>query len=174
MMVLVFGTDQVFLGEFTFQDGAFRQSILSNHGEQVLGPHVSRWMTRGIPMSRGFVAKNKAHSEVSYQEYIQPRDPEAIIAAYRWWQDHQFFAIDIAEVLIPFWERMLRLPFEPQERLAIVLALRATYRESLDEWKECFEEVERAHSVEMAAYEKAKAKATKKASQVIAQGFAKK
>lgn len=173
-MVLVFGNDQVFLGEFTFQDGAFRQSILSNQGEQVLGPHVSRWMSRGIPMSRGFVSKSKNHNEISYQEYIQPRDSEAIIAAYRWWQDHQFFAVDIAEVLIPFWERLLRLPFEPQERLAIVLALRATYRDTLDEWKECFEEVERAHSVELEAYVKAKAKATKKASQAIAHGLTKK
>lgn len=172
-MVLVFGADQVFLGEFTFEDGALRQSVLSNKGEDIIGLNVARWMTRGIPMTRGIVAK-KSKSEISYQEYVQPRDAEAIMAAYRWFQDHQLFAVDLAEVLIPYWERLLRLPFEPQERLAIVLALRATYRESLDEWKECFDEVERAHSVELAVYEKAKAKATKKASQAIAHGLAKK
>ncbi len=172
-MVLVFGADQVFLGEFTFEDGALRQSVLSNKGEDTIGLNVARWMTRGIPMTRGFVAK-KSQSEISYQEYIQPRDPEAIMAAYRWFQDHQLFAVDLVEVLIPYWQRLLRLPFEPQERLAIVLALRATYRESLTEWETCFSEVERAHTIELGAYEKAKAKATKKASQAIAQGFAKK
>ncbi|MCA9385000.1 MAG: hypothetical protein KC662_04815 [Candidatus Magasanikbacteria bacterium] len=173
MTVLIFGTDQIFLGEFTFEDGALRQSILSTKGEEILGPYVSRWMTRGIPMTRGFVSDKKSHSEISYQEFIQPRDHEAIMAAYRWFQDHQLFALDLVESLIPYWQRLLRLPFEPQERLAIMLAIRATYRESLEEWNICFDEVERAHSIELEAYEKAKAKATKKAAQAIAHGLKK-
>ncbi|MCA9391314.1 MAG: hypothetical protein KC582_03600 [Candidatus Magasanikbacteria bacterium] len=173
MTVLIFGTDQIFLGEFTFEDGALRQSILSTKGEEILGPYVSRWMTRGIPMTRGFVADKKSHSEISYQEFIQPRDHEAIMAAYRWWQDHQMFALDLADNLLSYWQRLLRLPFEPQERLAILLAVRATYRESLAEWEECFAEVERAHAIELEAYEKAKTKATKKAAQAIAHGLKK-
>ena len=56
-MVLVFGADQVFLGEFTFEDGALRQSVLSNKGEDTIGLNVARWMTRGIPMTRGIMAK---------------------------------------------------------------------------------------------------------------------
>ena len=171
MTVLIFGKDQVFLGEFTFEQGALQQSLLSTKGEEVLGPYISRWMTRGIPMTRGFVSDKKTSTEISYQEYIQPRDSEAIMAAYRWFQDHQFFAVDLIDSLLSYWQRLLRLPFEAQERLAILLAIRATYRDSLSEWEECFTEVERAFAVESETFEKAKTKATKKATQAIANGL---
>lgn len=174
MMVVLFTLEHQFLGEFTFDQGSLKQSILSHAGEQLLGATLSRWMTRGIPFLREMTSPNDAKQGIEYQEFIQTKDSEAIVAFYRWAQDHQLLAIDIAPPLFPYWEKLLRLPFAPQERIGILLAMRSTYQEALDEWKECFTELERVIEVESLQMQKAKEKTKRKATQAIAGGLRKK
>lgn len=171
MLVLLFGTEKEFLGELHFHEGAFKQAILSHIGEQLLGSHLARWTTRGIPLQRGFKPKHTKGNEVAYQEFIPARSHEALVALYQWFQDHQLLALDTDQVLLPFWEKLLRLPFTAHERVSLLLALRKTAKTSLAEWRTCFDEMERVHALEVEKFEKEKEKIKSKAAKCLMEGL---
>ena len=142
MLVLLFNRDRNFLGEVFTAEGALRRLVLNDRGEQELGPSVKVWQTRGVPVRREIASHDPDGTRhlVFYMEYIAMRLPKFREALGMWATDHAVTSIDLPDDHVSYWETLLRLPLEPAEQFAFLLALRQTPTDLLFEWKTPLEE----------------------------------
>ncbi len=140
-MTFLFDAERQLLAEIDLREGALRQIVLTGAGEREVGPFVSLWQTRGIPVSRTV-------GTADYQEHVQPRDAGFAAALESWANLRGYCVIETPDQVMHLWEGLARLPLEPSERFAFLLAIRLTPQEFLAEWKACLDAAELALSKE--------------------------
>ncbi len=143
--MLLFDNKHQYLGELLLDGGAMRHFVLTQAGENLVGAHARQWQTRGIAITKLIPASRPdgTHQDVVFQEYVQPRQKEFGGAFAFWAGEHGMHAVDIEERLLTLWEMLLRLPFEPGERYAVLLAIRSAPNQFHD-WKAILQEAEQA------------------------------
>lgn len=136
MMSLLFNSRRELLGEVTTQKGALTQLTLTREGEQEIGARVQVWQTRGVPIRKEIrsATPDGKRSLVFYKEYIQPRSVKFLAALNMWGSDYGVTIIPLEEKWMSLWETLVRLPLEPQERFAFLVALRHTPDHLIPEW----------------------------------------
>ncbi len=145
-MIFLFDTERTLLAEIGLRDGALRQVVLTGAGERLLGPHVSHWQTRGIPVTHSIetVQPDGAREVATYFQYVQPRDVAFQKALEAWAMQRGYCPVEVPDRLLSLWESLARLPLSRSERFAILLAIRLSPPETLAEWKSCLDEAEQA------------------------------
>lgn len=145
-MMFLFDPERTLLAEVDTRDGALRHVMLTNAGEARLGAHVSRWQTRGIPVTRAIETSRPDGSRelATYFQYVQPRDGAFRSAFETWAMERGLCPVDVPDRLLMLWESLARLPLSRSERFAILLAIRLSPPETLAEWKSCLDEAEQA------------------------------
>jgi hypothetical protein len=139
--MFLFDANRNLLAEISLEQGALRHLVLTGAGERLLEPFVGLWQTRGIPVAQTM-------GEATYYEHVLPRDPGFADALTSWANIKGFCVLDVPNNVIPLWEMLARLPLEPSERFAFLLAIRLTPPSQLAEWKACLDEAELAWSRE--------------------------
>lgn len=147
-MTLLFDGTHAYLGELLLQDGALRHLVLTQAGENLIGAQAALWQTRGIGVSRLIPASKPDGSseDVVFQQFVQPRQKEFGEAFKLWAVEHGYHSLDVEEKMLSLWEMLLRLPFEPAERYAVLVAIRSVPSQ-LHEWKACLQEAEQSQGV---------------------------
>ncbi len=140
-MMFIFDAERNLLAEVSLAGGALKQIVLSGAGERVLGAFVSLWQTRGIPVAQSI-------GDATYQEHVQPRSHEFGEALVSWANQKGYCCVETPDRAVHLWEGLARLPLEPAERFAFLLAIKLTPPEALAEWKSCLDEAELAWSKE--------------------------
>src|SRR5512147_689974 len=140
-MMFLFDADRTLLAEISLEEGSLRHLVLTGAGERLLEPFVGLWQTRGIPLA-------KMMGDVTYYEHVLPRDAGFAEALTAWANIKGYCTLDVPNNVIPLWEMLARLPLEPSERFAFLLAIRLTPPTQLAEWKACLDEAELTWSKE--------------------------
>lgn len=140
-MMFLFDDHRALLAEINLERGAMRHIVLTSTGERALGPFVTLWQTRGLPNPQSI-------GDATYREYVQPREPRFRDALVSWTGTHHICAIEVPDKAVHLWESLARLPLDPSERFAFLLAIRLTPAEALGEWKSTLDEAEHAWSRE--------------------------
>ena len=120
------------------------QLTLTREGENEIGALVQIWQTRGVPIRKEIQSATPEGTRtlVFYKEYIQPRSAKFLVALNMWGSDYRVTVIPFDEALMPLWESLVRLPLEPQERFAFLIALQHTSEHLLPEWTKSLAEAE--------------------------------
>ena len=139
--MFLFDAERKLLAEISLDHGRLRHLVLTGAGERLLEPFISLWQTRGIPLP-------KTIGDVTYYEHVLPRDSGFGDALTSWANVKGFCTLEVADNVLPLWEMLARLPLEPSERFAFLLAIRLTPPSQLAEWKSCLDEAELAWSRE--------------------------
>jgi hypothetical protein len=140
-MMFLFDGQRALLAEISLDRGRLRHLVLTGAGERLLGPFIGLWQTRGIPLP-------KTIGEITYYEHVLTRDDGFSEALTSWANMKGYCTVEIDDMALPLWEMLVRLPLEPSERFAFLLAIRLTPASSLAEWKSCLDEAELAWSRE--------------------------
>ncbi|GEM_PF-1509025 len=150
MITLLFSHEAVYLGELVTRDGALRHVVLTQAGEQVIGGYVQQWQTRGVPVFKGITkqVQDGKNEFIAYREYVNLRDATFLSAIKEWAISHQIQVHDIAEPILPLWERLLRLPLENGERFRFLIAIEKTPASRLPAWFELLKSAEEAAQLE--------------------------
>lgn len=127
---LLFDRHQAFLGEIMSRNGGLERVLLNAEGERQVGPYLSDWQHRGVPIVREVVqVTHGTHADVFYQERIPVRSHEFWTALDRWSARHGMVLLRIPAECMATWEGMLRLPLGEGERFSMIVALRAADEE---------------------------------------------
>lgn len=139
---LLFDHASQFLGELTTQHGAGRHFLLTAEGERALGAHMTDWQTRGIPVSHHIGAPDDATQangrgggEAFYVQRVPMRDAGFLSALRAWFESRGMGVVTICRECVECWETLVRLPLEPSERFAMILAMKDASPEELIEWR---------------------------------------
>jgi hypothetical protein len=117
--------------------------MLTPKGEECLGPFVASWQTHGIQIPRN-VPLEGSEEATFFTERVLGRQPAFHDALRSWLASRGMSLVDIEEEKLTIWNRLTGLPLEPQEQFALLIALRETPRELLEEWQTCLTECDRA------------------------------
>lgn len=144
---LLFDREQALLGEVAVRGGACGNFILTVDGESQLGARMSEWQTRGVPLVRK-IGTSSSEPPAFYQIRVQMRDPKFLDALTEWSMAHGFAVVELAQPALECWELLSRLPLEPRERFAMIVALSGTKTQELAEWRAALEHAATAVSEE--------------------------
>lgn len=131
---LLFDQRQVFLGEVMTRDGAFERVLLNAEGERKIGPHLTDWQTRGIPVTREVMQRGDV--DVFFQERVPVRSHEFFTAFDRWVALHGLVMVTIKSEDVSTWEGMVRLPLDDKERFSMLVAMRNASDEMHASWRD--------------------------------------
>ncbi|MEO5927953.1 MAG: hypothetical protein ABIO72_04495 [Patescibacteria group bacterium] len=124
---LLFDRHHVFLGEIMSRDGGLERVLLNAEGERQVGPYMSDWQTRGVPIVREVIQATQGDTlEVFFQERVPVRSHEFWTALDRWSERHGMVLLRIPAECMRAWEGLLRLPLTDVERFSMTVALRAS------------------------------------------------
>lgn len=142
-MILLFDANQAYLGELLLDEGRLKHFVLTQMGENLIGSHAVQWQTRGIGVSRLIpsVKPDGSREDVTFQQYVQPREHGFGDAFRLWAAEHGYHAVEMDDRMMSLWELLLRLPFDPAERHAVLLAIRSTPNQ-FHEWRSCLQEAD--------------------------------
>lgn len=144
MLSLLFSDTRELLGEVETQQGALSRIILTDLGERVMGAQVQLWQTRGVPTRKEMerVDEDGTIERIFFTDYIQTRDQRFHAVLERWGHEFQMALLEVSPEIIPCWELLVHLPFEPEERFAFLIAILHTPAEERDEWRRCLKEAQ--------------------------------
>lgn len=144
MLALLFNEARDLLGEVMLARGAFAHVRLTPQGDREIGATCESWQTLGIPTRRE-IMRTKADGTrdiVLYYERVQPRAAAFQDALASWGEEHRVMVIALPDACLEVWQALARLPLEPQERFAFLLALRRAPASLLGEWKNAVADAE--------------------------------
>jgi len=140
-LTLIFGADLAYLGELTTQDGVMSRFILTNEGEARLGDSIEEWQTQGIAVLVHRPGAEAGEDDAIVDEKrIQPRLQEFADAFRHWCALRGLKVVDLSESHVPCWEKILRLPFVPMERHAMISAVCRLPSEDISAWMNALDE----------------------------------
>lgn len=144
MLFLLFSDTRELLGEVHIQQGALARITLTSSGEQLIGPQVLLWQTRGVPMRNEMdrVTSDGGSERIFFTDYIHTNDARFATALERWGHQYQMAMLVLSNEMIPCWEMLVHLPFEPEERFAFLIAIQHTPIAQLDEWRRSLQEAQ--------------------------------
>lgn len=173
-LILLLDASYALLGEVALDSGALANVMLTDTGEERIGAQVRAWQTRGVPARRElFGTKQHPNDVIFFQERVQPRDRKFGEALLQWAEDQRVMAVRLSSSAMDCWNKVLRLPFLPQERLAILMALSKTDAAQLSPWHAFLDEAVSACETEMSKAEAAIAKLRQKAAEGLVKRFSK-
>ncbi|GMU25394.1 hypothetical protein KJZ71_02430 [Patescibacteria group bacterium] len=126
MIILLFDDGRELLGEIVCEDGAFLCASLAGSGEQLIGPFVRDWQARGI--------------SVPGVKPVRTHDRRFADALHLWANHHRVATVPLSNEYIPYWNRLLRLPFNAAELFTLLVALSETPVGNLPAWDSFLEE----------------------------------
>lgn len=171
--LILLDTAYALLGEVMLDSGALANVMLTDTGEKRIGAAVREWQTRGVPVQRElFGTKRHPNDIVFFQERVQPRDRKFGEALLQWAEDQHLIAVQLSSPAMDCWNKVLRLPFEPEERLAILRVLSKTDAAQLSPWHAFLDEAIRACEEEISKTEAAVAKLRQKTAEGLVRRFA--
>lgn len=164
-----------FLGEVRLQAGALAHVTLTHRGEDLLGPGMKDWQTRGVPVRREmFGTKDRPHDIVFYQERVQPRDPKFGEALRQWCSERHVAVLAVPNhVHEDCWNLLLRLPLEPSERFMLLSTLVQASADELVSWRTFLQNATRIVTEEEGGADAAIADLQQKAAEGLVKRFAK-
>lgn len=136
MLTFLFDQMNVLLGEVRTEQGCFGQAKLTRAGEERFGEATRDWQSQGIAAVREQeqVGRDGVRRRVLTREQVSARSGEFLETLQAWAEDAGLYAISVDEMLLPYWQRVVRLPLDPQGRVAFLLALKFTPPGRLKEW----------------------------------------
>ena len=121
--IILLDASYALLGEVMLDSGALANVMLTATGETAIGAAVREWQTRGVPVRRElFGTKAHPNDVVFFQERAQPRDRKFGEALAEWAEDRRLIAVWLSAPAMDCWNKVLRLTFEPPERVAVLMA----------------------------------------------------
>ncbi len=172
--IILLDASYALLGEVMLDSGALANVMLTATGETAIGAAVREWQTRGVPVRRElFGTKAHPNDVVFFQERAQPRDRKFGEALAEWAEDRRLIAVRLSAPAMDCWNKVLRLPFEPPERVAVLMAMSKTDPAQLSPWHDFLDEAIRACEVETSKTEAAIGKLRQKAAEGLVKRFAK-
>lgn len=139
---LLFDQSSHFLGELATQNGAGTRLTLTADGERAIGAYIKDWQTRGIPVSHQVTggtgdvqARSSADAGAYYVQRVLMRDRGFLDAAQNWFAHRGMAVVPLSYPCVECWEMLVRLPLEPSERFAMVLALKDANPDALADWR---------------------------------------
>lgn len=144
-LTLIFDGACTYLGELGTQDGVFTRCMLSREGEEQLGDSIEDWQTQGIVVLEHKAGSAKNGTDpIVVDRRIQPREPEFEKAFTHWSALHGLKILSVPEDAISCWEKILRLPFHPIERYAMMSAVCRLQKRDIQQWMGALDEARTA------------------------------
>ncbi|HWQ99664.1 MAG TPA: hypothetical protein VN397_02340 [Candidatus Methylomirabilis sp.] len=172
-MLILLDPSCAFLGEVALESGVFVRVILTDRGEEMIGAAVREWQTRGVPVRRElFGTKGNPNDIVFYQERVHPRDRQFGEALAQWCGERRIAAVVLPSGVTECWNKVLRLPLEPQERLALLIALSKTDPAMISPWQDFLDEAICVCEAQTSDADAAIGKLRKKAAEGLVKRFA--
>lgn len=142
MLSLIFSDIRELLGEVQVERGKLLRLTLTAQGEALIGPEVRLWQTRGVPARKDMERSNEDGSSerISFTDYVHTDDGQFSVALEDWCHQRKMALLSLSHEMVPCWEILVHLPFEPEERFAFLIAIQHTPQNHLDDWKRHLEE----------------------------------
>jgi hypothetical protein len=125
------------MGEVMTRDGGLDRVLLNAEGDRKLGPYLSEWQMRGVPIVREVA--QRADEQVFFQERVPVRSHEFETALDRWGSTHDMMVLSIPDECLKTWEKMLRLPFADTERFSMFVTMRVASESDHAAWHDAVE-----------------------------------